>query len=133
MFLIKVTESFEAAHALLGYDGPCAQTHGHCWQVTATWKVPDQLDKSGISVDLVYLKSMLRSLLKACYDHSFLNNRLHFQHVSPSAENIAQILYSQLQAEAAMQKGAEQIVAVEIEETRGCRVIYTEGKTYESV
>jgi len=40
MSIIRITKEFqfEMAHALLGYDGPCKNIHGHSYQLKVTVK-----------------------------------------------------------------------------------------------
>ena len=33
MYELMVEETFDAAHALRGYEGPCENLHGHTWKV----------------------------------------------------------------------------------------------------
>ncbi|MEQ8237024.1 MAG: 6-carboxytetrahydropterin synthase, partial [Syntrophomonadaceae bacterium] len=33
MFEVTVTQDFAAAHRLYGYQGQCANLHGHTWKV----------------------------------------------------------------------------------------------------
>ena len=45
MAVIRLTKefSFEAAHALEGYDGPCREIHGHSYRLFVTVKgVPER-------------------------------------------------------------------------------------------
>ncbi len=93
---------FSAAHHLEGYDGKCAEVHGHNFCVEATLKlkkrvvadhIPSYLEKnSGIAIDFGELKIWLNELC-ADLDHKDLNQVFG---VSPTAENLAMFFASQI-------------------------------------
>ena len=33
MYLLKTSASFDSAHFLSGYNGKCANIHGHTWKI----------------------------------------------------------------------------------------------------
>lgn len=67
---MKITkkQKFDAAHALYGYNGPCANIHGHTWWCEIEMEV-EELDRCGISVDFKVLKETLNEVLP---DHKLL-------------------------------------------------------------
>lgn len=117
MFLLKVEGSFEAAHRLPKYNGPCSRLHGHHWVVQATWQ-KDKLGEHGIAIDLVLLRRILRLMLSQ-YDHQPLNQVLA---CTPTSENLARIIFGRLQ-KADFGKFLTQVA---VEETPGACVVYHE-------
>ncbi len=86
---IVVKQNFSAAHFLENYNGKCEKMHGHTFRLEVYLEV-DQLDKSGISIDFIEIKSFLSSILP---DHHLLNEKFDF---SPSAENLARHLFFEI-------------------------------------
>ena len=74
--------SFDAAHYLPGYDGKCANLHGHHWVVELGVKGPVN-PETGMVVDFVALKGFLDNIVEE-FDHTLLNGRVE----NPTAENI---------------------------------------------
>ena len=73
--------SFDAAHFLPDYDGPCANMHGHRWTVEVGVEGP--IFPNGMVLDFVKLKAFLEVIKKA-FDHQLINDILP----NPTAENI---------------------------------------------
>jgi 6-pyruvoyltetrahydropterin/6-carboxytetrahydropterin synthase len=80
MTKIRVTKEFhfEAAHALMGYDGPCRNVHGHSYHlsVTVTGEPVSDLKsaKLGMVIDFGDLKCMIKSHIVDPLDHALLLN-----------------------------------------------------------
>lgn len=91
MYELRVSESFNAAHQLNGYNGDCARLHGHTWTVTLQVS-GDTLDNVGMLVDFKRVKSRLRTIL-ADFDHQYLNDLAPFAAKNPTAENLARHIY----------------------------------------
>lgn len=78
MAVIRLTKefSFEAAHALDGYDGPCREIHGHSYRLFVTVRgVPsgDGADpKSGMVMDFGVLKRIVNEEVVARFDHALV-------------------------------------------------------------
>ena len=76
MALIRVTKSFtfEMAHALWNYDGPCRNIHGHSYQlfVTVTGKTSTDAEstKLGMVMDFSDLKKIVGEKVISRFDHS---------------------------------------------------------------
>ncbi|MBA7557498.1 hypothetical protein ES705_50258 [subsurface metagenome] len=76
MAKIRVTKSFtfEMAHALWNYDGPCRNIHGHSYQLYVTVNGetnPDQRStKLGMVMDFTDLKKIVRDTVVDVFDHS---------------------------------------------------------------
>lgn len=81
MAIIRLTKefSFEAAHALDGYDGPCRELHGHSYRLFVTVKgaplatVGDP--KEGMVMDFGVLKRIVNDEIIAQYDHALILQR----------------------------------------------------------
>lgn len=76
MSIIRVTRefSFEMAHVLKGYDGPCRNVHGHSYRlfVTITGKpVNDNTSpRNGMVLDFTDLKEIVVHSIVERFDHS---------------------------------------------------------------
>lgn len=77
-----VRRKFDAAHQLVGYDGPCANLHGHTWRVEVV--LTGHLQDNGMVLDFKIIKSILDEVLP---DHRFINEV--FPDIQPTAENLA--------------------------------------------
>ena len=115
MYFLEVEASFEAAHRLPEYNGPCRRVHGHSYIVGAQWRRSD-LDKGGMAIDLVILRNLLRGVVTV-YDHQSLNSIMA---CVPTAENIARIIWLKLRE---ANYGSD-LTQVTVKETKGTRVIY---------
>ncbi len=87
---------FDAAHALVGYPGVCRNLHGHTWDVEVT-VTGTELDEVGIVYDFKDLKDNLMSILDT-YDHKYLNDVPPFNEINATAENLARVIYEQMEA-----------------------------------
>lgn len=76
MAKIRVTKSFtfEMAHALWNYDGPCRNIHGHSYKllVTVIGMVSNDTGsaKLGMVIDFSDLKAIVKSKVVDVFDHS---------------------------------------------------------------
>ena len=77
---IRVTKEFrfEAAHALMGYDGPCKNVHGHSYELSVTITgspVSDNTSaKLGMVMDFGDLKKIIKKMIVDPLDHALLLN-----------------------------------------------------------
>ncbi|MBI5400045.1 6-carboxytetrahydropterin synthase QueD [Candidatus Saganbacteria bacterium] len=94
MYELNVEETFAAAHALRGYEGPCENVHGHTFKVQIQIK-GEKLNKLGLLEDFKTIKSHLHQVIKK-FDHADLNNLPEFKEQNPSSENIARVIFEQL-------------------------------------
>jgi 6-pyruvoyltetrahydropterin/6-carboxytetrahydropterin synthase len=84
---IRVTKefSFEAAHALAGYDGPCKNIHGHSYRLSVTVAgspIDDLLSpKLGMVIDFGDLKRIVKQEIIDRFDHALV-----LQHSAVSAD-----------------------------------------------
>lgn len=108
---------FEAAHAILGYPGPCAHVHGHSYvlQVTVTGKAPEEcyLPGLGMILDFKDLKKWVQGQVIDALDHAFMVSEayagLHPEMVAqeatlifpfePTAENLLLYIRNTLQGQ----------------------------------
>ena len=69
---------FEAAHALMGYDGRCRNIHGHSYEMRVTIKgmpiMDDSSPKNGMVMDFGDLKRIVNEEIIDHYDHAFIIN-----------------------------------------------------------
>ena len=78
MAVIRLTKefSFEAAHALGGYDGPCREIHGHSYRLFVTVKgcpAAAQTDpKCGMVLDFGVLKRIVNEQIVSRLDHALV-------------------------------------------------------------
>jgi 6-pyruvoyltetrahydropterin/6-carboxytetrahydropterin synthase len=74
--LIRVTKefSFEMAHALWNYDGPCKNVHGHSYRLFVTLSgvpVDDPGNpKNGMVIDFTDLKNIVSEEIINVFDHA---------------------------------------------------------------
>jgi 6-pyruvoyltetrahydropterin/6-carboxytetrahydropterin synthase len=97
MFELMVEETFDAAHALRGYQGPCENLHGHSWKVQATL-LGEALNDIGIVIDFKEIKVKLKKTLEQ-FDHQNLNALEMFKEQNPSCENLSRIIFKNLEKE----------------------------------
>ena len=81
MATIRLTRqfSFEAAHALEGYDGACREVHGHSYKLLVTVKGEPEGDerspKFGMVMDFGDLKRIVNEQIVKPFDHAFVLRR----------------------------------------------------------
>ena len=83
---------FDAAHSLPGYQGKCANLHGHTYKVEMVITGP--VGDDGFVMDFYMLKEILGAVLNEL-DHRNLNDLLS----NPTAEKIAQWISDRLKKE----------------------------------
>ena len=77
---IRITKEFkfEMAHALHGYDGLCANIHGHSYRLWVTVRGDVKKEpthtKDGMVMDFTDLKSIIKPTIIKKYDHSLVLN-----------------------------------------------------------
>jgi 6-pyruvoyltetrahydropterin/6-carboxytetrahydropterin synthase len=80
MSVIRITKEFdfEMAHALLGYDGPCKNIHGHSYKLKVSVKGSVKTGTSdsdeGMVVDFGIIKKIVKDLIVDVYDHALVLN-----------------------------------------------------------
>jgi len=121
MYTIAIEETFSAAHSLRDYSGPCAQIHGHNYTVIVTVET-ERLDELGLAIDFHELKKITAGIVQEL-DHTNLNELSHFSYQNPSAENIARFVFTKMQE---FLPPFVRLKEVGVEESKGCRVTYSE-------
>ncbi len=116
MYLLKTSASFDSAHFLSGYDGKCANLHGHRWKIEVCIsgeKLQPAGQQRGMLIDFGDLKKAVRNLADI-FDHAFIyeentlkaktvealqeeNFRLLPVPFRPTAENFAEYFFQILQ------------------------------------
>lgn len=99
MFEVTIEQTFSAGHALRNYRGKCENVHGHNYRCQVTIE-GEQLDATGLLVDFVELKKIVRSVIDRM-DHQWLNDFPPFDVLNPSAENMAKFIYDEVHREVA--------------------------------
>jgi 6-pyruvoyltetrahydropterin/6-carboxytetrahydropterin synthase len=97
---IRVTKkfTFDMAHALYGYDGPCKNIHGHTYllSVTLAGKIIENLDdpKNGMIIDFLDFKKIVTKYVIDVFDHSLvLNANSPHAHLKDLNKNFEKINY----------------------------------------
>ncbi|OFY61407.1 MAG: 6-carboxytetrahydropterin synthase QueD [Bacteroidetes bacterium RBG_13_43_22] len=81
--VIRVTRefSFEMAHALKNYDGPCRNVHGHSYRLfvtlTGTPITDTENPKNGMVIDFSELKNIVLNNIINLFDHSVVVSSDH--------------------------------------------------------
>ena len=115
MYQLKTSAAFDSAHFLAGYDGKCANLHGHHWKLEVIIQ-GDDLQPSGqqrgMLIDFGDLKKAVRNLADS-FDHALIyeehtlkektidalhdeNFRLISVPFRPTAENFAKHFFALL-------------------------------------
>ncbi len=95
MYRIGVWDHFSSAHFLRNYNGKCEHLHGHNWKVEVVLE-GDKLDSAGMLIDFGVVKKYLKEIMDIL-DHKCLNDDIDFfKDLSPSSENIARFIFSEL-------------------------------------
>ena len=77
MYRLKTSAAFDSAHFLKGYNGKCANIHGHHWVIEAEIygrKLQTQGEKSGMLIDFGDLKKAVRGVAES-FDHTLIIQR----------------------------------------------------------
>ena len=95
---VSKTFRFEAAHKLIGYDGDCANLHGHSYVLEI--QVKGEVDEQGFVMDFKELKKSVQYNVIALLDHVYLNDIIK----NPTAENIVIWIVRKLQQDLTIYK-----------------------------
>jgi len=119
VYELTIKAHFDAAHALRDYPGECRKLHGHTWDVEVT-VAGEQLDDIDIVYDFKRLKADLDAVLEPL-DHAYLNEVPPFDELSPTAENLARVVYDALE-----QRVGSEVVMKEVAvwESPVARIVY---------
>lgn len=124
MFQVCVKAHFDAAHFIRNYDGDCAKLHGHRWDIVVCIE-GKQLDDLGMLIDFNEVKHRIRQSLELL-DHCLLNDLPYFKikGFNPTAENLAQLIYSELKKD--LDLNEKRLVWVQVNESPDTWAIYKE-------
>lgn len=142
MFKLKSEIQFDMAHFLSGYEGKCANIHGHRYRVIvkiAANELEQEGQMRGMVVDFSYFKKKLKEV-EEIFDHKLviedneegrelsrklaeLNNKfaILFVPYRPTAEEMARDIFKILKDKSL------QVCEVEVFETPNNSCIYTES------
>jgi len=115
MYIIKTQQSFDSAHFLGGYEGKCANIHGHRWNVHAEVASNELIQRGqndGMVVDFSDIKMVLKGLVDSL-DHALLIQKGSMRHQTlgclledgfkvieldfrPTAENFAKYFFDKI-------------------------------------
>ena len=120
MYTIFLETSFTAQHQLTFSDGKREPLHRHEWKVCVAVSA-EKLNEEDLVMDFEELKLLLESTLQ-----DFRNRRLEtnplFEQRNASAENVAAILYQQIEPTLA---DTVRLDYVEVTEATGCRARFS--------
>lgn len=74
MYKLKTTAAFDSAHFLSGYNGKCANIHGHTWTIEVEVRANSLItagEKRGMVIDFSDLKKSVKALADR-YDHTLI-------------------------------------------------------------
>ena len=94
MFSVEVKRSFRAHHGLYNYKGEDEALHLEEW-ILKIEASANKLDEAGCCIDFHEVDNVVDKLIKPIEEKSF-NELQYFKTVSPSAENIAQYFFYEL-------------------------------------
>lgn len=138
MYTLKTDASFDSAHFLSGYEGKCANIHGHRWTVeveVGNETLDTEGNTRGMVVDFSTLKADLKALtdyldhcliiergtlrektMEALKEEGFRIEEMDFR---PTAENFARYFYIRL-----ANKGYDRVRATVYETPNNCASYY---------
>ncbi len=119
---IIVRSRFSAAHFLRDYRGPCANVHGHGFEVEVAVG-GDELGPEQLLMDFHDLKGMLERVLDGL-DHRFLNEVPPFDSMSPTSENIARWVFERMEELVCSAGRRVRLLWVGVAESPDTKVIY---------
>lgn len=114
---LGLIEEFDAAHSLPGYEGKCANLHGHTYRVEMVIEGP--VGEDGFVMDFYRLKNILKAALQDL-DHRCLNDLLP----NPTAENIAEMISKSLKRD--LEKTSLHLVSLKLWEGKNKWVLIEE-------
>ncbi len=104
MSKIRVTKvfTFDMAHALFGYDGPCKNIHGHTYKLSVTLKgeLIQEIGnpKEGMVIDFTDFKRIVKDNVIDIFDHTLvLKNDTPHSKIQGLTDNFERIIYSPYQ------------------------------------
>ena len=89
MYYLKTSASFDSAHFLAGYEGKCANIHGHRWKVEVGINgdtLQQEGTKRGMLIDFSDLKKALHNIADS-FDHALIYEKGSLKETTVSALN----------------------------------------------
>ena len=120
MFTIFLTTSFKAQHQLTFSDGTQEPLHEHDWKVCIAVSA-EKLNTDDLVMDFEELKLLLESTLQDFRVQRLETNPL-FEQRNASAENLAHLLYRQIEPKL---PDTVNLDSVEVTEAAGCRARFS--------
>lgn len=120
MFTLFIESTFTAQHQLTLSDGQQEPLHEHDWQVCVAVSA-EKPGPDGMVMDFEELKLLLESLLQEFRDQRLETNPL-FEQQNASAENVAHILFRQIQPKL---PDTVRLDYVEVTEAPNCRARFS--------
>lgn len=74
MYYLKTSAAFDSAHFLAGYEGKCANIHGHRWMIEAAFNgetLSSAGTKRGMLIDFGDIKHEVRAIARS-FDHALI-------------------------------------------------------------
>jgi len=105
--------SFEAAHRLPNYNGPCFNPHGHSYKLRVTLDAPIER-RSGMTYDFTDMDRVVRDRILQHLDHRNANDLID----NPTAEHIVLWIWKQLEGQ------VPGLCELRLAETDDCWVTY---------
>lgn len=103
MSKIRVSKqfTFDMAHALYGYNGPCRNIHGHTYMLSVTilGEIINDQGKSddGMVLDFSRLKELVRNNIVSIYDHALVLNSKSPHKDLKLEQNFEKVIYLDVQ------------------------------------
>jgi len=116
MYIVRVKDTFCAAHLLAFHDGTVEPLHGHNWAIELAVACAT-LDAVGMGVDFSVVYALLHELLDSALDHRNLNHVDGLGTPNPTSENLAQWLAARLGPRIAALRPGVFLQAVSVWET----------------
>lgn len=94
---VKISKqfTFESAHHLLNYSGPCECNHGHSYSLDVVLYGPVNRD-TGMVIDYKQLKGTVQKYIIDVLDHATINDKMD---CNPTAENMLFFIWEKLEKE----------------------------------
>ncbi|HPR64604.1 MAG TPA: 6-carboxytetrahydropterin synthase QueD [Thermoanaerobaculia bacterium] len=113
MYAVSREIDFSSAHAIRDHQGGCQHMHGHNYRLTVVVK-SETLNSMGMVIDFKDLNEILKSVVRS-FDHAVLNEVPPFDHMNPTAENMARYFFEQIESK--VTHSGIQVERVELRET----------------
>lgn len=94
MYELIVETEFSAAHRLREYHGACENLHGHNWRVEVVVG-GETLGPLGMLIDFRDVRRKLKEITGR-FDHIYLNDLPEFSNQNPTTENMARLIFEEL-------------------------------------